>query len=113
LDAFVQPFLKKQAKTGEPLALRCEIPNTAPLKLRSLRWSKKDFHYADLLPPLEKSSHYTVGKNGDLYFSYVTSADTGSYVCAVGNTLLGKTEERTIKLKVALSHGKQFNKLLI
>ena len=74
-----------------------------------MRWSKKDFHYADLLPPLEKATHYSVGNNGDLYFSYVTSADTGSYVCVVGNTLLGKTEERTVKLKIGFSKGEEID----
>ena len=94
------------AKNGDPLVMKCQIPKTEPVKLRSVRWSKKDFHYADLLPPLEKSPYYAVGQNGDLYFSYVTSVDTGSYVCVVGNTILGRTEERTIKLKVGLSQGK-------
>ena len=108
LDPFAEPFSNKQAKSGESLVLRCQVPNTEPLKQRSLRWSKKDFHYADLLPPLETSSYYTISKNGDLYFSYVTSADTGSYVCLVGNTLLGKTEKRTIKLKVDLSQEDKY-----
>lgn len=99
-----------EAKNGDPLVMKCQIPKTEPLKLRSVRWSKKDFHYADLLPPLEKSTYYTVGQNGDLYFSYVTSVDTGSYVCVVGNTILGRTEERTVKLKVGLSQGKGFMK---
>ncbi len=112
LDPFADPFSNKEAKNGEPLVLRCQIPNTEPLKLRSVRWSKKDFHYADLLPPLEKAPYHTVGKNGDLYFSYVTSADTGSYVCVVGNTLLGKSEERTVKLKVGFSQGKELKILL-
>jgi hypothetical protein len=101
-----------EAKNGEALAMKCKIPANKPLKLRSVRWAKKDFHYADLLPPLEKAPHYTVGNNGDLYFSYVTSADTGSYVCVVGNTILGKSEKRTVKLKVGLSQGKEINKTL-
>ena len=99
-----------EAKSGDHLVLKCQIPKTEPLKLRSARWSKKDFHYADLLPPLEKSSYYAVGQNGDLYFSYVTSIDTGSYVCVVGNTMLGRSEERTVKLKVGLSRGKEILK---
>lgn len=105
LDPFAEPFSNVQARNGDHLVLKCQIPDAAPLKLRSVRWSKKDFHYADLLPPLEKSPYYTVSNDGDLYFSYVTSADTGSYVCVVGNTILGRSEERTVKLKVGLSQG--------
>ncbi|XP_028408042.1 contactin-6-like [Dendronephthya gigantea] len=103
LDPFAEPFSNMQARNGDRLVLKCQIPDAAPLNSRSVRWSKKDFRYADLLPPLETSPYYTVGNDGDLYFSYVTSADTGSYVCVVGNTILGRSEERTVKLKVGLS----------
>ncbi|CAB4004369.1 contactin-6-like isoform X2, partial [Paramuricea clavata] len=108
LDPFTEPFSNMEAKNGEALAMKCKIPASKPLKLRSVRWAKKDFHYAELFPPLEKAPHYTVGNNGDLYFSYVTSADTGSYVCVVGNTILGKSEKRTVKLKVGLSQETKY-----
>lgn len=106
------PFSNVIAKSGHPLVLRCQIPKTEPLNLRSVRWSKKDFHYADLLPPLETSTYYAVGKTGDLYFSYVTGVDTGDYVCVVGNTILSRTVERIVKVKVALGQGKEIHNWL-
>lgn len=105
LDKFSQPFQKVKAKNADAVILRCQIPNMKPRNLRTVRWSKKDFQYTDLLPPLEDAPHYTVGYNGDLYFSYVTTADSGSYVCVVGNTMLGRTEKRTLKLAVAVPIG--------
>ncbi|XP_046841104.1 contactin-5-like [Xenia sp. Carnegie-2017] len=102
LDKFSQPFLKVKANNADSVILRCQIPNMKPRNLRTVRWSKKDFQYTDLLLPLEDAPHYTVGYNGDLYFSYVTTADSGSYVCVVGNTMLGRTEIRTLKLAVAV-----------
>ena len=105
LDKFSQPFLKVKANNADSVILRCQIPNMKPRNLRTVRWSKKDFQYTDLLLPLEDAPHYTVGYNGDLYFSYVTTADSGSYVCVVGNTMLGRTEKRTLKLAVAVPIG--------
>lgn len=102
LNPFTVPLVNVNANPGDPLKLTCDAPDTQPLSTRSIRWSKRDVRLSSNLPPLEKRNYYSVSKNGDLYFSYVTSADTGSYVCVVGNTALGRSEERTVRVKVDL-----------
>ena len=109
LNPFTEPTSHVVANSGDPMVLKCNAPAMQPLSMRTIRWSKRNVRFSSLLPPLEKQNYYSVSKEGDLYFSYVSSGDTGSYVCVVGNTMLGTSQERTVKVKVELVQSEEFS----
>ena len=94
------PDTEVTVNEGDHALLECHAPNSFPD--RHIYWTKRSSEKGDRKNTLHsvEGTHYSTNSDGNLYFAYTKTTDSGEYYCNVENHHLGKYESRTVELVV-------------